>query len=40
MSLREVVENLEETPSSQLLAFCSETFGAADTRSVPSETDA
>lgn len=40
MSLRGVVENLEETPSSQLRAFWRETFGAAETMSVPTATDA
>lgn len=40
MSLREVVENLEEMPSSQVLAFCRDTFGAAVTRSVPSAIEA
>lgn len=40
ISLRGVVENLEETPSSQDRAFCSETFGAATVRSVPTETEA
>ena len=40
MSLRGVVENLEETPSSQLRAFWRETSGAAETISVPTATDA
>lgn len=40
MSLRGVVENLEETPSSQLRAFWRETSGAAETKSVPTATDA
>lgn len=37
MSDNGVVENLEETPSSQLRAFWSETPGAAEVMSVPSE---
>lgn len=40
MSLRGVVENLEETPSSQLRAFWRETLGAAETMSVPAATAA
>lgn len=40
MSLRGVVENLEETPSSQERAFWRETSGAADTMSVPTDSDA
>lgn len=35
ISLRGVVENLEETPSSQERAFWRETLGAAATMSVP-----
>lgn len=35
-----VVENLDSTPSSQLRAFWRETSGAAETRSVPTETEA
>ena len=38
MSLRGVVENLEETPSSQVRAFWRETLGAAETMSVPTAT--
>lgn len=37
MSANGVVENLEETPSSQLRAFWRETPGAAEVMSVPSE---
>ena len=37
MSLRGVVENLEATPSSQDRAFCSDTPGAAETMSVPTD---
>lgn len=40
MSLTGVVENLEETPSSQLRAFWRETSGAAETMSVPTATAA
>lgn len=40
ISLIEVVEKLEETPSSQLLAFWRLTSGAADIISVPTATDA
>lgn len=40
MSLRGVVANLEETPSSQERAFWRVTFGAAETMSVPIATDA
>lgn len=40
MSLRGVVENLEETPSSQERAFWRETFGAADTKSEPTAIEA
>lgn len=40
MSLREVVANLEETPSSQERAFWRETSGAADIKSEPTATDA
>lgn len=39
-SLRGVVENLEETPSSQVRAFWRQTSGAADTKSVPTATEA
>ena len=38
MSLRGVVENLEETPSSQLRAFWRETLCAVATMSVPAST--
>ena len=37
MSLRGVVENLEATPSSQDRAFCSDTPGAAETMSDPTD---
>ena len=37
MSLRGVVENLVATPSSQDRAFCSDTPGAAETMSVPTD---
>jgi hypothetical protein len=37
MSLREVVENLVATPSSQDRAFCSDTPGAAETISDPTD---
>lgn len=40
MSLRGVVENLEDTPSSQVRAFWRETSGAADTMSLPTAIDA
>ena len=40
MSLSGVVENLEETPSSQLRAFWRAASGAADTISVPTATAA
>lgn len=40
MSLSGVVENLEDTPSSQLRAFCRATSGAAETMSVPTATAA
>lgn len=40
MSLRGVVENLEETPSSQLRAFWRDTPGAAETMSVPVASEA
>ena len=40
MSLRGVVEKPEETPSSQLRAFWRATLGAAETRSVPTTTEA
>lgn len=39
-SLRGVVENLEETPSSQVRAFWRRTSAAADTKSVPTVTEA
>jgi hypothetical protein len=38
MSVRGVVANLEDTPSSQLRAFWRETFGAAATMSEPAST--
>lgn len=37
MSLRGVVENLVATPSSQDRAFCSDTPGAAETMSEPTD---
>lgn len=40
MSLRGVVEKLEETPSSQERAFWREALGAAEIRSEPTATDA
>lgn len=40
MSLTGVVEKFDETPSSQERAFWRETFGAAETMSVPTATDA
>lgn len=40
MSLRGVVENLEETPSSQLRAFWRDTPGAAETISAPLPSEA
>lgn len=40
ISLIGVVENFEETPSSQDRAFCRETFGAATVTSLPTEIEA
>lgn len=40
MSLRGVVQNLEETPSSQVRAFWRDTDGATETMSVPTAADA
>lgn len=40
MSFREVVANLDETPSSQERAFWRETSGAADIKSEPTATEA